>query len=182
MTAASTIEFMTTAKKITIMAAAAIALTIPTLTQWRNVKKLRTENDALRAENRQVRNDQRVLAERLKDSGNLLTQLQRDAAELPTLRGEVASLRQHPGTPRELRPPLAEPGNDPSDEPWVLPYPHLNPKEPSREGLAALLSHPSLMLAPRQRALSVRVACACAAIAEALPRRQVALFGGGTLW
>ena len=109
-------EIMTTAKKITLMATAGIALTVPMVKQWRKAKELRAENEALRTENRQLRSDQHELAESLKDKVALVAQLQRDTAELPALRGEVASSRQHPGGSRELRPQSAEAGNDPSDE------------------------------------------------------------------
>jgi hypothetical protein len=79
-------------------------------------RRLRTENEALRTENRLLRSEQEEVAESLKDKVALVAQLQRDTAELPALRGEVASLRQHPGSSKGLRPQSAEAGNDPSDE------------------------------------------------------------------
>ena len=119
---------MTTATKIAIITTAVIALTVPMVTQWRNAKELRTENDALRTENGLLRSEQHELTERLKDNGIIVAQLQRDTAELPTLRGEVASLRQQPGRSKELRPQSAEPGNDPSDQAsnWTNPMNRMN--------------------------------------------------------
>lgn len=106
---------MTTAKKIAVLATVLAVLTVPTLMQWRTAQELRQENEALRTEKRQLLRERHELAERVKDNDALVAQLQRDTAQLPALRGEVASLRQDSRASTGLT-PSSQAAFDPSNE------------------------------------------------------------------
>lgn len=86
---------MITLKQAALITTAVVAaFTVPTFVQWRTANALRTENEALRIENKQLVSKQQVLEQQLEDNRTVLAESAGDNSELATLRAEVSELRK----------------------------------------------------------------------------------------
>ncbi|MFO1497681.1 MAG: sigma-70 family RNA polymerase sigma factor [Verrucomicrobiota bacterium] len=89
------LEFMTTTQKIFIATSAVIAvMTVPYGLQWQAARTLRQENATLRLANKQLAAIRQGLENEALENRARLQQLQREAVELPKLRGEINALRR----------------------------------------------------------------------------------------